>query len=629
MLCAKIARTLFHQRHLFTIRACGRTLAKSAAAAALIVCGGVASAQTSANLLLVINTASADSDAVAKRYIARRSVPRDNVCLLVAPTTESISRGVYESQIEQPIWKCITAARAHDRILYIVLTKGVPIRITGTPGRTGTLASVDSELTLLYRRRTGRPVPVSGFVPNPYFAGAAPVDTIKPFAHDRYDIYLVTRLDGYSVRDVEAMIDKGGAPVRDGRFVLDERAALVDSGGDAWMRTAAQRLRAQGFGERVVLDESTKVVTQQSKVLGYYSWGSNDPAIRLRHFDLEFVPGALAGMFVSTDARTFKEPPPNWMPANEATKESVYAGSHQSLIGDLIRDGVTGTVGYVDEPYLDATIRPEVLFPAYVSGRNLAEAFYAATPYLSWQSLVIGDPLCAPFEGARRTAEEIDPGFDADTELPMLFAKQRISTVPAAVKPDAKIAYVRAGSRADAGDLKGARESLETAVIADARFTTARIELAEAQERDGQVDRAIANYRAVVESEPNQMILAVALNNLAVDLGRQGKPSEALPYTERATAIMKNDPAYLDTLAWTQHLLGTDKLAANTMRAARASGARDPEVLWHAAVIFAATGETTRAKAELKAALEEDATLAERAEIKALQEQLNPPAPPK
>jgi len=418
------------------------------------------------------------------------------------------------------------------------------------------------------------------------------------------------------------MIDKGIAPVRDGRFVLDERASLVDSGGDAWIRTAAQRLRSQGFGERVVLDESTKVLTQQPKVLGYYSWGSNDPAIHLRHFDLEFVSGALAGMFVSTDGRTFKEPPASWMPANEATRESIYAGSHQSLIGDLIRDGVTGTVGYVDEPYLDATIRPEILFPAYVNGRNLAEAFYAAMPYLSWQTLVIGDPLCAPFEGARRTAQEIDPGFDAAVELPIQFAKQRLSTLPPSIKETAATAYVRAGSRAEQGDEKGTRESLETAVIADSRFTLARLELAQLQERTGQVDRAMANYRAIVD-DPNKDMAAVALNNLAMRLSLAGKPNEALPFAERAAAIRKTDPAYLDTLAWTQHLLGTDRLAANTMRVARGLGGTDPEILWHAAVIFAAAGELNRAKADLKAALETEPKLAELPAIQTLQEQLN------
>jgi uncharacterized protein (TIGR03790 family) len=135
---------LFHRLHLRSAALFGRTLA---VAAVVVACAGTgrAAAQTSANVLVVINTASAESDAVGRRYISRRAVPQDNVCLLVAPTTESVARSVYESQIEQPIWKCITAARAQDRILYIVLTKGVPIRVIGTPGRNGTSASVDSE----------------------------------------------------------------------------------------------------------------------------------------------------------------------------------------------------------------------------------------------------------------------------------------------------------------------------------------------------------------------------------------------------------------------------------------------------------------------------------------------------
>ena len=77
---------------------------------------------------------------------------------------------------------------------------------------------------------------------------------------------------------------------------------------------------------------------------------------------------------------------------------SHHAGSPQSLIGDLIAEGVTGTVGFVYEPYLDGTARPDVLFPAYRAGYTLAESFYMALRYLSWQSVVIGDPLVAPFE---------------------------------------------------------------------------------------------------------------------------------------------------------------------------------------------------------------------------------------
>ena len=56
-------------------------------------------------------------------------------------------------------------------MLYLVLTKGVPLRIAGTEGRTGSIASVDSELTLLYRRITGGAVPVVGQVANPVLSG--------------------------------------------------------------------------------------------------------------------------------------------------------------------------------------------------------------------------------------------------------------------------------------------------------------------------------------------------------------------------------------------------------------------------------------------------------------------------
>ena len=96
-----------------------------------------AEAQTAANVLLVSNRASADSDAITRYYAGRRGISQDHICALMTSTSESISRETYELEVEAPIWRCIAAARAEDRILYIVLTKGVPIRINGTGGRTG------------------------------------------------------------------------------------------------------------------------------------------------------------------------------------------------------------------------------------------------------------------------------------------------------------------------------------------------------------------------------------------------------------------------------------------------------------------------------------------------------------
>ena len=57
------------------------------------------------------------------------------------------------------------------------------------------------------------------------------------------------------------------------------------------------------------LDDTAKVCDGTEQMfLGYYSWGFDSPRSRFRHFGFGFAP-ALAAMFVSSGARTFREPP--------------------------------------------------------------------------------------------------------------------------------------------------------------------------------------------------------------------------------------------------------------------------------------------------------------------------------
>ena len=93
-------------------------------------------------------------------------------------------------------------------------------------------------------------------------------------------------------------------------------------------------------------------------------------------------------------------------------RRAYYAGSSQTLAGDLIRGGVTGVAAQVTEPYFDGAVRPDILFPLYARGFNLAEVFYLSMPSLSWQTVVIGDPLCSPFSGKTLSEHEIDAGID-------------------------------------------------------------------------------------------------------------------------------------------------------------------------------------------------------------------------
>ena len=133
------------------------------------------------------------------------------------------------------------------------------------------------------------------------------------------------------------------------------------------------------------------------------------------------------------------------------------------------------------EPYFDATIRPTVLFPAYVSGFTLAESFYLAMPYLSWQTVVVGNPLCSPFPRKSLSPSDIDKGLDPTTELPALFSARRLQALTAAnagVKPDVLKLLMRADARMAKQDHAGARKVLEEATAADNSLNAAQLLLA-------------------------------------------------------------------------------------------------------------------------------------------------------
>ncbi len=163
--------------------------------------------------------------------------------------------------------------------------------------------------------------------------------------------------------------------------------------GNAWLRSASRILPP----DRVVFERTNDVAYGLDNVIGYASWGSNDPQRLVdgkRFLGFKWLPGAIATEFVSTDGRTFEEPPDDWRPAPWTDKKRWFGGAPQTLTGDFLREGATGASGHVDEPYLDAVPEPQYVFPAYAAGRNLAESFYLGIPYLSWMNIVVGDPLC-------------------------------------------------------------------------------------------------------------------------------------------------------------------------------------------------------------------------------------------
>ena len=260
-------------------------------------------------------------------------------------------------------------------------------------------------------------------------------------------------------------------------------------------------------------------------------------------------------MFVSTDGRTFREPPQNWTLANWNDKTTWFAGSPQSLAGDLIREGITGVSGHVSEPLLGNTIRPDILFPAYVAGFSLAEAFYLAMPSVSWMTVVVGDPLCAPFANAATTRVE-DPPIDPSTELPAVFSQRRLA---------AATQFVSARWRSSRSSC--AQTAARNAEIRPARGPISRRPLTLSQpcwERRSCSPRitrlpvtTTRRLRAIGRFCRWPPTRPWPLNNLAYALAvRKGELREALPLAERARTLAPQSGVIADTLGWIYFISG-------------------------------------------------------------------------
>lgn len=355
----------------------------------LLLLASIASAAgTRENVLLVVNQKSAMSRRLGEFYSGFQSLKPAQICRLDTAEAETIERAKYRQEIEIPVENCLRGRGLTESTYYVVLTQGIPIRISPTTASKDWIrtdgASVDSELALLYARMKGLAVPLGGPQNNPFFERKN-----EEFRHPAFPIYMVTRLAGYSFEDAKKAVERCRGAKNTGKVVIDQKSA-DDNEGNNWLRNAALFVPA----DRVIHDESPQVVKEAKDVIAYASWGSNDKQRQSRKSGMQWLPGSIATEFVSTNARSFQMPPTSWSLGTWSDAKTFFMNSPQSLILDYVWEGVSGIAGNVDEPYLGFCSRPDVLIPAYLNGRNLAESFYLSLPALSWQSIVIGDPLC-------------------------------------------------------------------------------------------------------------------------------------------------------------------------------------------------------------------------------------------
>ncbi len=344
--------------------------------------GGGASAAVSYNdVAVIVNTNSAASRSVGAYFQSARNIPAVNMISVDVPEQEVIDAATFSSMRSQ-IETYLTSHNLVSTINYLVTTKGVPLKVNreangGEPFSTSSAsASVESELALILGPDSSA-IGGSGRIISPYYNAA------RHFSRAAFGIYLVTRLDGYTVQDVLNLIDRGHpgiTPDQSSLFVFDQDPTWNSSVPylNTYLSDAASQL--SGKGKNVRLNHDSVYVTCSEDVLGYTSWGSND------HYANNYTqyakphnswaPGAIAETYVSTSARSFANPP-------------VYG---QSLIADLVSEGVSGAKGYVYEPFSSAMAISSILYSDYTGGYNLAESYSQASVYLSWMDVIVGDP---------------------------------------------------------------------------------------------------------------------------------------------------------------------------------------------------------------------------------------------
>jgi hypothetical protein len=113
-------------------------------------------------------------------------------------------------------------------------------------------------------------------------------------------------------------------------------------------------------------------------VLSYLSTGFGPLPNYAQNFG--FVPGSFGALTTCSTAAAF---------------DSVSSSNATFTLSDLIAQGCTAAHGYVNCVYFSQLFRADILVNRYLDQTahyNLAESFYMADRFASWQGVIVGDP---------------------------------------------------------------------------------------------------------------------------------------------------------------------------------------------------------------------------------------------
>lgn len=381
-------------------------------------------------VVVIVNSYVTESVSLAKDYMQLRGIPKENLIKVNLKPREVISREDYFEDIAEPIRKALARHPSGSLIRCLVTMTGMPLivmqpeltrdeenhlntlkdaqkaarerlaKLAATEveqakalkyeiddrgkeitkvQRADERAALDSELALVNLENFD----LAGWLPNPFFA---PLQQ-QPHKIRKEQTLMVSRLDAPSIEIVRRMIqdslnaEKTGLH---GKGYFDARYPRTAAKGlksyalyDQSIYRAAEDVEASGRMPVVVNEEARLFVEGEAPdaalYCGWYSLANYVDAF-------DWVPGAVGYHIASQECQTLK-------------------GNGKYWCKSMLADGAAATIGPVAEPYLTAFPVPEIFFKALTDGDyTLVEAYILSLPYLSWQMILIGDPLYRPFK---------------------------------------------------------------------------------------------------------------------------------------------------------------------------------------------------------------------------------------
>jgi uncharacterized protein (TIGR03790 family) len=362
-------------------------------------------------VVVIYNKRLKESEDVARYYAEKRAVPANQLIGFEFQDSWGMSRKDYLSFVEDFLIKELESRglarfgrdlvsatadkpgrvkyRLHEAgFRYFLMSYGVPFRIAEAPDLVEDMANLpaqmhrngaclDNEIALLPLHGSLR---FAGPIRNARFSS-----TNAAFLNPTNGAIIVSRLDGPTPEMARGLVDKALTAEREGlwgRAYFDLRNITSGSyaPGDTWITNCSTVARDVGF--ETVVDNAPGVFNNafpMSQIALYFGWYEGTVTGPFALPSVEFAPGAIAYHLHSYSA---------------ASPRSV----NQNWVGPFIAKGAAFTMGCTDEPYLGFTPQVDIFLECVAKlGFTAGEASLNCQPVLSWQTIVIGDPLYRPF----------------------------------------------------------------------------------------------------------------------------------------------------------------------------------------------------------------------------------------